>query len=113
MFLIIVNLFEDTHLTEVVLAMTHLFEHKLVIQDASTNEEHLSASLSIFADFGSSLSGRQKFCKTISTVTKHEKPIQKFLAALKEADIDFETEKLGNVCVVPVSDYLIAERDND
>lgn len=112
MFMIIVHLFEDTSLTEVVLAMTQLFEHKLVIQDASTSEEHLSTSMSIFADFGSSLSGKQKFCKIISTITKHEKPLEKFLAALKEAGIDFERQKLGNVCVVPVSNYLIAEEDN-
>lgn len=107
--ILMVFLFDETYLTEVLLAMTQVCENKLVIQEGVTNEEHLSAALSVFAEFGSALSGRQKFCKIITTLTDRKDPVALLCKALLEANIDFKQQALGNICTVPVGDSLIAE----
>ena len=111
MYLAIVYLFNETYLTEVILAMTQVFENKVVISDGSSSEEHLSQSLPIFSDFGSSLSGRQQFCKVITTLTLKHDAVKLLTSALDHAHIDFVNEKLGNICLLKLDDHLIAESE--
>lgn len=109
MYFLIVYLFEDSYLTDVLLAMTQVLENRLIVQDGATNEEHLSRALPVFSDFGSALSGRQKFCKIINTITSRKDAVPALLKALNEANIDFKKLNLGDICMIKTEDSFIGE----
>jgi hypothetical protein len=108
--LVMVYLYNEDHLTDLVLAIAQVFENRAVVTDAMAESDQLAANIPIFADF-SSASGGRTYCKVIHTITQVAEPIPPLVAALQEAGIDFRREQLGAICVLPLKDCLVAEME--
>ena len=105
--LVIIHLFEEKYLDEVLLAMAEVFEHPGIVTDAIAGVDQLAVGIPIFSDFSSAAASRGTFCKVIHTITKTKDPIVRLQDALLEGGIDFKKERLGSIFVLPVSDALL------
>jgi len=109
--LVIVYLFNEDHLTDVLLAMAEVFENRVIVLDGIAGSEQLASSIPIFSDFSSSAGGGTSFCKVIHTVTSFDDAIVRLESVLKEAGIDFRAEEMGAICVLSLKDAIISEHD--
>jgi len=109
--LVLVYLYNEEHLTDLLLAIAEVFENRAVVTDAIAESDQLAADLPIFSDFASVSGSGRTFCKVIHTLTSVEEPIPRLLKSLQEAGIDFRARQVGAICVIPVKDSLIAEME--
>lgn len=77
--LLIVVLFNENLLSDVLLALTSAFGSRVTVLDAVTGTENLASLLPIFADFGG---GHSRYCKLLLCPADSDNPIQDLRAQL-------------------------------
>ena len=103
--LVIVALFNENILSDVLLALTSAFGSRVTILDAVAGTENLASVLPIFADFGG---GHSRYCKLLFCPADSDNPIEELQAQLKLGRIPIQPED-WEVYVVPLDQIQLPE----
>jgi len=101
--LLIVSLFNENLLSDVVLALTSAFGSRVTILDAVAGTENLAGVFPIFADFGRG--GHSRYCKVILCAADSDTPLQDLQDQFRVGQIQIPPEEM-EVYVLPLEQAL-------
>lgn len=104
-YLFVAEVREELYFTDVLLAVTSVFERDAVVYDALTSAQHLAATMPLFGSFVGAL-GARKYCKVVTSVTTRSDAVQAFLHALSSSGTDFRARGIGSVMLIPLDAYV-------
>lgn len=103
--MVMIVLFNEHHLSDVLLALTSAFGSRVTIMDALSGTENLLGALPIFADFG----GRHsRFCKILLCLTDSENPLNALHEQMRLGGLSIDPDDL-EIYVLPVEQAFISE----
>ncbi|MHB9029725.1 MAG: hypothetical protein ACYC9O_13240 [Candidatus Latescibacterota bacterium] len=109
MHLLIVALFEESYVDNLVLSLTSIGGGHVTIIDGISGTRNLSEAIPFFAEFLGM--GSRKICKVLLTAVSQRDPVVHLLEVLEEADIPFAEKGLGEVYAIPLSEAITVEGD--
>ena len=107
MHLLIVVLFDNTLLDDIILGMTGISGGRVTMIDGVSGSENLSQAIPMFAEFVN-MGGRQ-FCKVLCTCVEDSSPIKHLLEILNTAGIDFQENISGEIYDIPLGGAIVLE----
>jgi hypothetical protein len=107
MHLLIVSLFEESYVDNMVLSLTSIGGGQVTIIDGVSGTRNLSEAIPFFAEFLGM--GSKKICKILLTAISHREPVAHLLEVLAEADIPFVEKNLGEIYAISLSEAIAVE----
>ncbi len=105
--LLVVSLFDDSCIEDVILGMTTVSGGHVTMMDAVSGTQNLSQVIPMFAEFVGM--GGKRFCKVLVTCVDDPEPVDELLDALQGGGIDFIGDALGEIYVMPLSQAVLTE----
>ena len=106
-YLLMVALFDDSYLNEILLGLTSISMGQVTLIDAVSGTENLSQSIPMFAEFAG-MRGK-KFCKILFSAVSEEKPASRLINELNEAGLDFVGLSIGEIYAIKTSEAVLIE----
>jgi hypothetical protein len=107
MHLLIVVLFEESYVDNLVLSLTSIGGGQVTVLDGVSGTRNLSEAIPFFAEFLGM--GSRKICKVLLTAVSQREPVTHLLEVLEEADIPFVEKSLGEIYAIPLSEAVATE----
>ena len=104
MHLMIVALFDDSYLDNIILGLTSLSGSQVTMLDAVSGTQNLSQAIPMFAEFVG-MRGK-RFCKVLLTCVSEPNPATRLLEGLKEGGLDFVELGIGEIYAVPLTEAV-------
>ena len=105
--LLIVVLFDDTYLDDVILGIMSVSGGKITIIDALSGTENLTQAIPMFAKFAG-IGGKQ-FCKVLISAVSGGAPAHDFIEGLKLSGLDFVGSSMGEIYVMKLSEAVLVD----
>lgn len=105
-YLMLVHLFEEQVLEDLLTALTSLGIENAVVLDGHRMNRLLAFDVPIFAGFREDLAGGSSYCRILSAVLDDPVEADEVIRVLKEADIDFAKEGMGAMMVLPLERWI-------
>ncbi len=105
-YLLMVYLFEEGALEDLLTALTSLGIENAVVLDGQRMNRLLAFEVPIFAGFREDLAGGSTYCRVLSVVIDDPVEADELLRVLKEAEIDFSKEGIGAMMVLPLERWI-------
>ena len=107
MSLLVVALFDDSYLDDVILGLTSVSGTTVTMVDAVSGTQNLSQAIPMFAEFVGM--GGKRFCKVLFTCVSESKPATRLLEVLKEGGLEFADLDIGEIYTIPLSESVVIE----
>jgi len=111
MYLLQLYLYDEMHLTDLMLVLTACFEAPAIVSQGIANEAYLASSVPLFADFGEA--GEERFCKLITVPTSNAKAIATLRRGLATANMRLLDDELLTAVLIPLADAAGRYCDSD
>ena len=105
MHLVVVVLFDDSALGDIILGLTSISGGFVTMIDGVSGTENLSQAIPMFAEFADM--GGRRFCKVLFTCISKPNPVDNLLEILSEGGIDFAQSGYGEIYDVPLDQAFI------
>ena len=106
-YLLMVALFDDLYLNEILLGLTSISLGQVILVDAVSGTENLSQNIPMFAEFAG-MRGK-KFCKILFSTVSGEKPASRLVDNLNEAGLDFIGQSMGEIYAMKISEAVLID----
>ena len=107
MYLLVVVLFDDTYMEDVILGLTSVSGSQVTMLDAVSGTQNLSQAIPMFAEFVG-MRGK-RFCKMLLTCVSEQNPAARLLENLKEGGLDFAEKDIGEIYTIPLAEAFVTE----
>ena len=105
--LLIVVLFDESYLDEILLGVTSISGGRVITVDAVSGAENISQVIPIFAELVGL--GGKKICKIIFSAVTVENPASRLIDILNESGLDFAGLSIGEIYTVRLSEAVVVE----
>lgn len=107
MHLLVVALFDDSYLEDVILGLTSISGAQVTIVDAISGTQNLSHAIPMFAEFVGM--GGKRFCKILMTCVSEPNSVERLLEGLSEGGLEFDKLDIGAIYTIPLSEAVVIE----
>lgn len=107
MHLVVVVLFDESCIGDVILGLTSISGGHVTMLDAVSGAENLSHVIPMFAEFSGR--GGHRYCKVMFTCVQDDDPVGRFIGMLENAGYDFVGDGLGEVYAVRLSQAVTVD----
>jgi len=107
MYLMIVALFDDSYLDDVILGLTSISGARVTMLEAVSGTQNLSQAIPMFAEFVG-MEGK-RFCKVLLAGVQEANPASRLLEELQEGGLDFVELGIGEIYAIPLAEAVVIE----
>ena len=107
MHLLVVALFDDSYLDDIILGLTSLSGSQVTMVDAVSGTQNLSRAIPMFAEFVG-MKGK-RFCKILLACVSEPDPAGSLLEELMGGGLDFVELGIGEIYAIPLSGAVVIE----
>lgn len=111
MHLLVVALFDDTYLEDIILGLTSISGAQVTMMDAVSGTRNLSQAIPMFAEFVG-MQGK-RFCKILIVCLSTSNPASCLLEVLMEGGLDFVKLGIGEIYSIPLPEAVVIEEIDD
>ncbi|MCE5251554.1 hypothetical protein LLG96_15195 [bacterium] len=107
MHLLVVVLFDDSSLEDIILGMTSISGGPITMIDGVSGSANLSQAIPMFAEFANM--GGRRFSKILITCVAKPDTVESLIEALDEGGIDFAGSEMGEIYDIPLGQAFVTE----
>ncbi|TYB30435.1 MAG: hypothetical protein FXF47_09215 [Candidatus Mcinerneyibacterium aminivorans] len=101
MYYLIIQLYKENFIDDMLLALTTAGIENGTVVDGVNMDNYLNQRVPLFTGLIPNVGEDSEYCKIISSIIDSKKKAENFLKVLKEADIDFEKDNIGRIVLLP------------
>jgi len=106
MLFLIIHLTKQEYQADVLTALAEVGLTEAVVLNGTSSKRMIALDVPIFAGLRTEFGRESAYCKMITASIEDVGVVDEFLAALKEAGIDFVKDGLGSILVLPVEKFV-------
>jgi hypothetical protein len=109
MLFLVIHLTKQEYQADVLTALAEVGLTEAAVLNGTSSKRMIALDVPIFAGLKTEFGRESAYCKVITASIEDVSVVDEFLAALKEAGIDFVKDSLGSILVLPVDKFVGGE----